>query len=124
MLEDGSSKEIDRNHEKQIVKFAYIEGFDQKQMKKIADAFMNGKECVSSEILAMISEIRPYSESYDDEMLKIVMQDGNTFYTSLETVHQLNAYTDVLKDLKNDNVCFVMIPNTDTIQTEDCSAFE
>ena len=124
LLEDGTSKAIDQDHEKQILKFAYIEGFDQKQMQEIAKAFMEGKEKVSSEILAMISEIRPYSESYDQNMLKIVMQDGNTFYTSLSTLHQMNAYSAVLKDLKNDNVCFVMIPNTDMIQTEDCSAFK
>ena len=72
----------------------------------------------------MISEIRPYSESYDQNMVKIVMQDGNTFYISFVTIPQMNYYSNVLKDLKDDNVCFVMIPNTDTISTEDCSAFK
>lgn len=124
LLSDGSSLKVEEEHEKSIVKYPLLSGFDDKQLKKIASTFASKKDPVREDIMAMVSEILPHQESYDSDMLKIVMIDGNTFYTSFQTVSQINAYKGVLKELKKENVCFVMIPNTDTIQTEDCSAFE
>ncbi len=124
LLSDGSSLKVEEEHEKSIVKYPLLSGFNDKQLKDIAKAFINKKDAVREDIIDLISEIAPHQESYDKDMLKIVMIDGNTFYTSYQTVPQINAYKGILKELKKENVCFVMIPNTDTIQTEDCSAFE
>ena len=58
-------------------------------------------------MISMISEILPHKESYDEHMVKIVMQDGNTIYASYDSLGLLNAYKSALKDLKGKKYVFL-----------------
>lgn len=124
LLKDGSQKEITSENLDTIVNYPLIDGFSKKERKNLAAAFAKNKKEVSQDIVSMISEITPHAESYDKHMVKIVMQDGNTIYTSYDSVFILNSYKQTLKNLKKDHVCFVMDANTETYIKEDCKAFK
>ena len=74
--------------------------------------------------MLLISEINPHQESYDKNMVELIMEDGNRIYTSYDSMILLNAYKKTLKSLKEDNVCFVMDSLTGSYVTEDCKAFQ
>ena len=120
---DGTQKEIDEKHLDNIVNYPLIDGFNKKERENLAKGFSKKGDEVDQEILAMISEITPHKESYDEHMVKLVMQDGNKIYTSYESIYILNSYKQTLKKLKKDHVCIVMDANTKTYITEDCKAF-
>ncbi len=107
-----------------IANYPVIDGFSKKERQNLAKAFSYKGSEVTQEIIAMIAEISPHKESYDDHMVKFVMQDGNKIYSSYESVQLLNAYKKTLKNLKKDHVCFVMDANTETYITENCKSFK
>lgn len=124
LFDDGTQKVMDEKHIEKIVNYPLIDGFNKKERENLAKAFSKKGEKVDQEILKMISEMAPHKESYDDHMVKIVMQDGNKIYTSYDSIYILNSYKQTLKKLKKDHVCFVMDANTKTYITEDCKAFK
>lgn len=124
LVDDGSRIRIKSKYLSSIVNFPLIDGFDEKQQIKLAKAFSNGEQSVKPEIIAMISEIIPYATSYDANMTKIVMQDGNVIYTSYESIPLLNSYLKTLQGLKKDHACLWPDINTGSIQSVDCEIKE
>lgn len=124
LLEDGSKAVIKEANLSTIVNFPLIDGFDAAQLKELAKAFNTKNRVVKPEIIRMISEIVPYATSYDKHMVKIIMQDGNTIFTSYESISLLNSYLDTIKELKKDHACLWPDINTGSIQSLDCSTKE
>lgn len=124
LLEDASKFEIKSTYLATIVNFPLIDGFDQVQLKKLAKGFKSNKVRVKATIMQMISEITPYQTSYDQHMVKIVMQDGNTVYTAYDSIILLNNYVDTIKGLKKDRACLWPDIQTGSIQSLDCASKE
>ncbi len=124
LFSNGLEKEIKQDTLDVIANYPVIDGFSKKERQNLAKAFSYKGSEVTQEIIAMIAEISPHKESYDDHMVKFVMQDGNKIYSSYESVQLLNAYKKTLKNLKKDHVCFVMDANTETYITENCKSFK
>lgn len=124
LLGNGESVELREENIDAIVYYPLIDGFDDEQLKNLAAAFTKKGEVVADDVIAMISEICPHAESYDANMARIVMQDGNTIYTSYPSVPLLNAYKSTLKNLKKDHVCFIMDAQTESYVTQDCKSFK
>ena len=65
--------------------------------------------------------------SYDANMVKLVMQDGNFIYTDYASMPLLKDYKEVvlknIKEGKKKRLCVVMDDATANIHTEDCSSF-
>lgn len=128
LVSDGSTKEITSEHLSMIVNFPLIDGFSDEQLKNLAASFMVENREVSQNMIAMISEIHPYQASYDKNMVKLVMQDGNFIYTDYASMPLLNDYKEgVLKNIKEgkkkERLCVVLDDATANIHTEDCSSF-
>ena len=127
LLEDGSTKEITQDNLSVIANFPLIDGFDDKQLVNLAKSFAVKDREVSQEMISMISEIHPYKASYDANMVKLVMQDGNFIYTDYASMPLLKDYKGVvlknMKEGKKKRLCVVMDDATANIHTEDCSSF-
>ena len=123
LLQDGSKFEIKSSNLDAIVNYPLIDGFSKKEMKNLAASFSTKKRAVSQDVISMISEIRPFKQSYDEHMVKIVMQDGNTVFTSYDSLIMLNDYKKTLEHLTHNHVCFWMDINTDTVVAGDCKGF-
>lgn len=96
-----------------------IGAFSDAQLLKLDDAF----EKVDSSIVTMISEILPHSETYNDEMVRIVMNDGNRITTSYEGIYLINSYKKILPQLEGTHVCLFMDELSGNIikQSVDCT---
>ena len=123
LVNDGTSLEIESSKLDAIVNYPLVDGFTAEERKKLAKSF-GGKEKVKDSIIAMMSEIIPYKTSYDSHMVKIIMQDGNTIFTSYESMPLLNDYLGTLKRLKKSNVCLWPDAATHAIHNENCSKKE
>lgn len=75
---------------------------------QIAKEVRRHPERLTKEVLEKIAEIQPWQETYDKEMLKLVLQDGNTVFTSIRSLYMMSAYQQVLANLQGDNVCFLL----------------
>lgn len=124
LLVNGRKVEIQSQDLGAIVNFPLIHGFRSAQLKKLAHSFAQQKEAVHPDIIHMMSEITPYATSYDKHMVKIVMQDGNTIFTSYESMPLLNMYLDTIKGLNKDHACLWPDISTRSIQSLDCSSKE
>lgn len=124
LLGDGSGVELKDKKLERIVKFPLIGSFNKEQRVELAKAFMKKDKAVEKEVLALISEIHPHQESYDKNMVELIMQDGNRIYTDYHSMYYLNKYKLMLKELKEDNVCIAMDSFTESYVKEDCKAFQ
>lgn len=78
-----------------------ISALSSEQLVELDAAFKN----VEPEFVYMISEILPFSTSYDQEMIQLVMLDGNRVNTSYRGIELINSYKDILAQLEGTHVC-------------------
>lgn len=112
--------EVEDQYEESLIQYPLIGDFDEENMQKLADAFRVKKREVSAEIISMISEIQPYSRSYDEHMVKLVMQDGNTLYSSYDAIPLLNDYKQVLRSSNKSHVCMELDESNASIYESPC----
>ncbi|MFR9256623.1 MAG: cell division protein FtsQ/DivIB [Merdibacter sp.] len=74
-----------------IVNYPLLNGFSDEQLDSIAQAFDEVSEEVGAELIERISEILPYETSFNQNMMKIVMRDGNTLYSGYDSVGLLQS---------------------------------
>lgn len=96
---------------------AYIQGFEEGQLSELAKAFSKLDDW---EYVSMISEILPHEETYEKDMVKLIMQDGNSIFVSYKGIALLSHYKDVLKPLKGNHVCLWIDETTKAISKKDC----
>ena len=78
--------------------------FSNEQLTKMNQAF----ESVDVSILTMISEIIPHSETYNSDMVMLIMNDGNRVITGYDGVSLINQYKRILPQLEGTHVCLFM----------------
>lgn len=78
--------------------------FNDEQLKLLDAAFQD----VNPEIFTMISEMMPHEETYNPNMVKMIMNDGNRITTSYEGVYLINQYKKILPQLEGTHVCLYM----------------
>ena len=96
-----------------------IGAFTDEQLLKLNESFEN----VDSKVLTMISEILPHAETYNSEMVRIVMNDGNRITSSYDGISLINSYKKILPQLEGTHVCLFMDELSGNIikQSVDCT---
>ena len=92
--------------------------FSNEQLTKLNKSF----ETVDASVLTMISEIIPHSETYNNEMVMIIMNDGNRVITGYDGISLINQYKKILPQLEGTHVCLFMdeLSNSIIKQNGDC----
>lgn len=124
LVSDGSQIELKSDELDRIVNYPLIDGFDKTELKKLAASFNKSKNEIKPAVIAMMSEMQPYQTSYDKHMVKIYMQDGNTIFTSYDSMSLLNDYLGTLKKLNKTNVCLWPDVTTHSMHNESCNKKE
>lgn len=128
LLADGTSMEIPSSNLTSIVHYPLIDGFGEEQLVELAKSFSKSGREITQDMIQMISEIHPYVASYDANMIRLVMQDGNAIYSDYASMPLLNDYKNVvLKNIKKGTktkICVVMDDTTASLHTEDCAGFQ
>ena len=120
LCQDGSSIEIDEQYLNMIVHFPQLSNFNAKQRKQLCEQFQKHRKVLTRELIEKFAEIVPYKTSYDKNMFKITMQDGNIVYTNLKSIKMLSKYQSVLTKLKGQSVCLVLDSTHSTIEKVIC----
>lgn len=117
---DNESIPLDQKYLKLIIHFPLLNGFTAKQRKDICVQFKKHKKVLNRSIIEKIAEMVPYKTSYDKNMIKMTMQDGNVVYTSLSSLVMMAKYQAMLTQLQGENVCLLLDANNSAIEKIDC----
>lgn len=120
LFQDGTSIEIEEQYLNMIVHFPLLSDFNAKQRKQLCEQFQKHRKVLTRELIEKFAEIVPYKTSYDKNMFKITMQDGNIVYTNLKSIKMLSKYQSVLTKLKGQSVCLVLDSTHSTIEKVNC----
>ena len=120
LLQDGTSIEIEEQYLNMIVHFPLLSDFNAKQRKQLCEQFQKHSKILTRDLIEKFAEIVPYKTSYDKNMFKITMQDGNIVYTNLKSIKMLSKYQSVLTKLKGQSVCLVLDSTHSTIEKVNC----
>ena len=92
--------------------------FNEEQLDELNQAFKD----VDANILTMISEILPHSETYNSDMVMLVMNDGNRVISGYDGISLINQYKKILPQLEGTHVCLFMDELSGSIikQNTDC----
>ena len=118
---DNESIPIEEKYLKLIIHFPLLNGFTASQRKEICAQFKKNKKVLSRSVIEKIAEMVPYKTSYDKNMIKMTMQDGNVVYTSLSSLVMMAKYQAMLTQLKGENVCLLLDASNSAIEKIDCS---
>ena len=117
---NGERIELQEDEIGSIVNYPLLNGFSDEQLDSIAKAFDEVSDKVSADLIERISEILPYETSFNQNMMKIVMRDGNTLYGSYDSVGLLQIYQAALEQLEGRN----MDGENQAMSKISCSEFE
>lgn len=123
LCQDGTSIEIEEQYLNMIVHFPLLSNFNARQRKKLCEQFQKHSKILTRDLIEKFAEIVPYKTSYDNNMFKITMQDGNIIYTNLKSIKMLSKYQSVLTKLKGQSVCLVLDSTHSTIEKVNCDDF-
>ena len=118
---DNESIPLEEKYLKLIIHFPLLNGFTAKQRKEICAQFKKNQKVLSRSVIEKIAEMVPYKTSYDKNMIKMTMQDGNVVYTSLSSLVMMAKYQAMLTQLKGENVCLFLDASNSAIEKIDCS---
>ena len=92
--------------------------FSNEQLTRLNKSF----ESVDASVLTMISEILPHSETYNADMVMLIMNDGNRVITGYDGISLINQYKRILPQLEGTHVCLFMdeLSNSIIKQNGDC----
>lgn len=81
-----------------------IYGLNENQLKELDSGFAK----IDKELPFMISEILHHSESYNDDMVMLIMNDGNRVVSGYNGLYLLNNYFAILPQLSGHYVCLYL----------------
>lgn len=124
LTSEGKQVEVSEDKRASVLRFPLLSGFSDEQLHALAAAFDAVKEQVDEDVLSRISEILPYETSFNENMMRVVMRDGNTLYGSYEAAGVLQIYESVLAKLQGNNVCLYMDEENGAMSKIACSEFQ
>ncbi|EOS60418.1 hypothetical protein C815_01408 [Firmicutes bacterium M10-2] len=121
LTNEGETIELDQKYLKNIIHFPLMSDFTDQQLENIWKEFGKYPELLTRDVVEKIAEMVPYASSYDANMIKMTMQDGNTVYTSISDLMMMSHYQDMLSQLRGQSVCLVLDAQNSTINKLDCA---
>lgn len=117
VLSDGSLLTMKQEYGKAWLQNPGIYGYkDTTILRPLVDAMKS----ITKEGLGNVSEIHLYPTTYDENYVKVIMQDGNRIYTSLKTLDMIEEYPRIVNALKAENACIFFDEMTRTAFSQPC----
>ena len=118
LLDDNQRIVLDNDNNYLITKVPLVSGFTKEQLELVAKGFEN----VDASIINEISEIHRYPFSYDQNMLEVIMRDGNYVFVSSFGLKLLDNYYSISSGLQLDKsgACIYLDEVTNSGYTSRC----
>ena len=104
-----------------LVHYPLLADLSPEVMDSIAKEVREHPDQLTRSVFEKIAEILPWQESYDKNMLKLVLQDGNTVFTSIPSLFMMSTYQQVLANLQGENVCLMLDGDNGVVNKIACS---
>ena len=117
---DNESIEMDESLLKYIIHFPLLNGFTEAQREMFCKEFKEHDKQLNREVVEKIAEMVPYETSFDKNMIKMTMQDGNTVYTSMDSLMMMSKYQAMLTQLQGESVCLLLDSANSAIEKVNC----
>jgi len=117
VLADGSLLEMQVDYAKAWLFSPGIYGYEDEGSVAVLIAALNG---LTASSLGNVSEIHRHPTSYDENYVKVIMQDGNRVYTGLSTLDMLEEYPRIVNALNTANSCIFFDEMTRTAFSQPC----
>lgn len=114
-----SEKELKRV----VLLYPMLNGFSKKERERLAQTILS-EEDFPCQIFQKISVISPYENSFDKNMVKMQMNDGNTIFCSLRSFHMLPKYEKIVGKLDESYACVFLDGTNNNIVKSDCASFD
>ncbi|TDW08372.1 cell division septal protein FtsQ [Breznakia blatticola] len=115
LLANGKSVEM-KDNQLALISSPYIKDLNKTQRADLANMLAQ----IDAENLALISEIRYYKTSYDDNMLELVMSDGHIVRSSYDGLALLKNYRKILEGLNDKLRCINIQESSNSVFTSNC----
>ena len=117
LFADGTVALMDESLTGLIGRIPLITGFEsQEQTADLAMAFRE----VDAGMISLISEISQVEVSYDPNMICLLMQDGNRFFSSYYSMDVLNSYNSIVSNLNQSDACIFVDEMSKSAYTQPC----
>ncbi len=118
LMEDDSRVPLTSDRQYLLAKLPLIEGYTDEQLQLIEKGFKQ----IDKEVINEISEIHRYSFSYDENMMEVIMRDGNYVFISWSGLGMLDDYYSIVSGLniRDDNRCLFFDEVTDSGYVSNC----
>lgn len=118
LLEDGTKLLITKDNSYMTTKLPLIEGYSNEQLETI----LRGFKSIDADTINEISEIHRYPFSYDENMMEVIMRDGNFCFVSWTGLEMLDKYYSILSGLDSSlgNVCIYLDELTNSGYVSTC----
>lgn len=104
-----------------LIHYPLLVDLSDSTISKICEQTRKYPDQLTRAVYERIAEIQPWSESYDKNMLKLVLQDGNTVFTSIPSLFMMSTYSKILENLTGDNVCLLLDGENNVVNKVSCT---
>ena len=111
---------IEEEYLKMIIHFPLLNGFSDDQIASICSEFKKHEKDLNRNVIEKIAEMVPYQTSFDDNMIKMTMQDGNVVYTNISSLIMMSKYQAMLTELHGNYVCLLLDASNSAIEKVNC----
>lgn len=117
LLKSGKAIELKSEYLDIIAQVPYVEGFNSDELLvRLAKAFSN----VNRSMIEIMSEVKQYPMSYDENTIEVFMHDGNYFFASFYSLETINIYQQIASDLTESGACIYSDDGLKVAYTSTC----
>ncbi|MGM9946973.1 OCRE domain-containing protein [Floccifex sp.] len=118
---DNESIELDSQYKSNLIHLPLISDLSKSQRKSLCEELKKVEDDITYELIEKISQIVPFSSSYDENMIRLIMRDGNSIYSSFDSLSMLTKYSLVLTQLKGTSACLLLDLEHNAIDKISCT---
>ena len=117
ILDTGKEVALDPNLYSTLTSIPMLRSFDTEQQRK---ALIDELKNLDSQVIEAIAEIWPFTESYDPNMYRFIMSDGNQVFMSKDGISLMSSYYGIAANLEGKKVCLMLNEETNSAYTRSC----
>ena len=120
ILGDGSIIAFDQKYIKGLTILPMFMNVEEEKISRVAQA-MNK---LDFDTISRIAEVRDFSLSYDSDMVKFIMDDGYTVYSSVDGIPLLKSYISIITTTTSANKCIYLDYDHNNAIVRNCQEME
>ena len=120
ILGDGSFVDFKSKYISNLSLLPMFMSVPEEKIKMVAERLAE----LDPEVVMRISEVRDYALSYDENMIKFVMEDGYAVYSSMDGISYLKDYLSIIKNTGSSNKCIYFDTENKVAVMRSCSELE